>query len=610
MKTLIAVSKRLLCLGVLWLASDTVLANSGFKEFITVRGDQLMEGSKPFRFVSFNIPNLHLVEDNMAFAQASPWRWPDRFETTDALGTIRQMGGRVARTYVISVVRTNDEPGVPRHVLGPGKFNEEAFRALDMVLQVANETGVRLIIPFVDNWVWWGGRAEYAGFRGKTADEFWTDRQVIADFKETIRFILTRTNTLTGVRYCEDRSILCWETGNELTSPAPWTREIAAYIKSLDRNHLVMDGFHSTRLRPESLEIPEVDIVTTHHYPGEKKTYTQLALENWAMAKGRKPYVLGEFGFVETSEVASLLKTVRENHVSGALLWSLRPRSREGGFYWHSEPAGGNKYKAYHWPGFATGAEYDEPALMALMQQEAYAIRGLPIPKLKAPQPPRLLPVVDEAGLAWQGSVGAASYVVERATAAKGPWREIASGVDESAVQHRPLYTDTNATPGQWFYRIRAVNAGGQSKPSNVLGPVNLKDRVFIDELAGTQYLAAQQGKLGKQWRDSRKAKEDAHRLSGEAGTALVYQLPGAVRWCRVYAFFPKEPANFKCSVSLDGKAWSPAPGATQSFSLGSGDYGYWTPILYRAKPMAAGGSFLKIEFGAEAQVGRIEIGY
>ena len=82
------------------------------------------------------------------------------------------MGGTVVRTYVLSVRRTNDSPDVPRHVLGPGQFNEEAFRALDQVLQVANEQGVRLIIPFVDNWHWWGGRAQYAGFRGKTQGRF------------------------------------------------------------------------------------------------------------------------------------------------------------------------------------------------------------------------------------------------------------------------------------------------------------------------------------------------------------------------------------------------------------------------------------------------------
>ena len=116
--------------------------------------------------------------------------------------------------------RTNDLPGTPRHVLAPGKFNEDAFRTLDEVLAAANRTGVRLIIPLVDNWPWMGGRAEYAGFRGKTKDDFWTDPQLIADFEQTIHFILTRTNTVTGVRYADDKSILCWETGNEIASPA------------------------------------------------------------------------------------------------------------------------------------------------------------------------------------------------------------------------------------------------------------------------------------------------------------------------------------------------------------------------------------------------------
>ena len=217
-------------------------AESALHDFITVRGDQLMEGDKPFRFISFNLPNLQMIEDNMPFTETNPWRLPDEFEIRDGLMTVRQMGGLVARTYSLSVVRTKDDPGMPAYVLGPGKFNEEAFRKLDLVLQVANEEGVRLIIPFVNNGRWHGGRAEYAGFRGKSRDKFWTDPQLIADFKETIRFILTRTNTLTGVRYCDDKAILCWETGNELSSTAEWTREIARYIKSIDTNHLVMDG--------------------------------------------------------------------------------------------------------------------------------------------------------------------------------------------------------------------------------------------------------------------------------------------------------------------------------------------------------------------------------
>ncbi|HZL42061.1 MAG TPA: hypothetical protein VFD66_02125, partial [Verrucomicrobiae bacterium] len=31
-------------------------------DFIKVRGDQLMEGDKPFRFISWNLPNLQIIE--------------------------------------------------------------------------------------------------------------------------------------------------------------------------------------------------------------------------------------------------------------------------------------------------------------------------------------------------------------------------------------------------------------------------------------------------------------------------------------------------------------------------------------------------------------------
>ncbi len=32
-------------------------------------------------------------------------------------------------------------------------------------------------------------------------------------------------------------------------------------------------------------------------------------------------------------------------------------RSRDSGFYWHSEHYGGDLFKSYHWPGFASDAE-------------------------------------------------------------------------------------------------------------------------------------------------------------------------------------------------------------------------------------------------------------
>src|SRR5258705_5177118 len=85
--------------------SIPVSAQNDMTKFITRSGDKLMEGNKEYRFISFNIPNLHLVEDNMAFEATNEWRFPDEFEITDALMTIKQMGGRAARMYVVSICR-------------------------------------------------------------------------------------------------------------------------------------------------------------------------------------------------------------------------------------------------------------------------------------------------------------------------------------------------------------------------------------------------------------------------------------------------------------------------------------------------------------------------
>ncbi len=602
----------LLCwlVALLAFASPALAAKPGFREFVTVKGDLLMEGKKPLRFVSFNIPNLHYVEDNVRFDLQNPFRLPDRFEVSDALETIRQMGGLVARPYALSVTRTNDLPGIPRYVLGPGKFNEEAFRTLDMVLQVANEKHVRLIIPFVDNWSWWGGIAEYAGFRGKPREAFWTDPEVIADFKETIRFVLTRTNTLTGVPYCEDKAILCWETGNELQSPPEWTAQIAAYIKSLDRRHLVMDGFHATELRPESVSMPNVDIVTTHHYPGGKKSYAELVRANWTKTQGKRPYVIGEFGFVDTPVIAEMLSVVRETGISGALIWSLRPRNRDGGFYWHSEPAGGNKYKAYHWPGFNTGCEYDEKNLMALLKQEAFAIRNVLPPPDAAPQPPHLLPIFDGAAISWQGSVGAVDYIVERARARTGPWKPASLGVDETAVQYRPLFADSLVTPGQWFYRVTARNGAGVSRPSNVVGPVAVRNRTIIDDMQNFNRAYRYNGKFSLETLDSRKAKEDAHRIACTAGSSITYQLAGQLQVCQVDAFFPDQVTDLRFSVSEKGSEFKTVPANKLTFFGGAGDYDYWKPVRFEATPGPEPSSarLLKIEFTGPVQIGRVAI--
>jgi mannan endo-1,4-beta-mannosidase len=278
------------------------------RDFIAVSGGRLMEGDKEFRFISMNVPNLLWIEDELEFTRAHPYRLPDAFEIRDALLTVKAMGGNVARAYTIPVRRGGDPSDVPVYVLGAGQFDETAFRTLDVALAEANATGVRLIIPLLNNWKWMGGVPDYAVFRCKAEYEFWSDAELRADFKATIAHVLTRTNTVTGVPYRDDKAILAWETGNELMGPATWTREMAAYIKGLDPNHLVMDGFNAQGerlIRQESLDDPSIDIVSSHHYEPTVGQAIETIRNNLELVAGRKAYVLGELGFLKTDACAT-----------------------------------------------------------------------------------------------------------------------------------------------------------------------------------------------------------------------------------------------------------------------------------------------------------------
>jgi hypothetical protein len=584
----------------------------GFENFIRRDGDVLRDGDREFRFVSFNIPNLHFVEDDMRFDCRMPFRFPDEFEINDALGTIAQMGGQVVRTYTLAVKKADDPADQPRYILGPGQFNEEAFAALDRVIASAHKHRVRLILPFIDQWSWWGGTAELAAFRGKKAEEIWTDVQLIQDYKDLITYVLTRKNTVTGVAYRDDKAILAWETGNELKSPAAWVLQIAAHIKSLDSNHLVLDGTQREVLLQSSLDDANVDFVTTHHYEKDPRAMIAHLRESAKMAKGKKPYFLGEFGFLPTDAMCAVMDAVVEENLTGALLWSLRYRSREGGFYWHHEPHGGDHFKAYHWPGFAIGEKYDERRLMRLVRERAFAIQGLTPPPLPRPAPPRLLSVTEGGQMSWQGSVGAECYDVQRAEVPQGPWTIVGTGVCEAQVQYRSPFADESLRPGtRYFYRVLARNAAGCSDPSNVVGPVRVTHRTLVDELWNDARFFLREGKVEFVDNQARRFKEDCHRLAGAPESSVVYYAPGGVQAVRVFLFTQADEPVIRISFSRDGRSFAAMKSAgDRTAPPGDDAYGSVNAQLQTVSPGEAGYDYVRIEFLAEAQLSRVEIDY
>lgn len=583
----------------------TLFSNAQFKNFITVKGDKLMDGDAELRFISCNVPNLHYIEDYLPFNGTNQWRLPDEFEIRDALLSIKQMGGKVARIYVFSVRKEGDTVEI-FHVEGPGKFNEEAFKTFDKVLQIANEVGIRLIVPFVDNWWWWGGPKEYAAFRGKPKDAFWTDEQLIADFKKTIEFVLQRTNTLTGIPYKQDKAVLAWETGNEISPPFSWTKEIAVYIKSIDANHLVLEGSGAREISKEALEDPNLDILATHYYH-DAKAAVNFIVKNRQMTKGKKPFIVGEFGIVPTEDIRMITDTVINQGLSGAMIWSLRFRNRDGGFYHHYEY---NNYEAYRWPGFPSGDFYDERNVLTLLREKAHEIDGTTTERLPVPAAPRLLEISDAAEISWQGSTGAESYTVERKQETDTLWTVVGSDVDESRYQYRPLFSDESAEPGkEYLYRIKAKNETGQSDYSNVVGPVDVTARTLVDEMENFNKIFQKDGELKLlTTEDIRRAKEDRSRLAGSAGSYIIYQLSGKGSEITVDYFVADSTKTIGVSVSKDLNKFSDIATKKELTIFGKNDYEFFDAVTLRGTNIPDDSKYLKISLDNGIQISRIEI--
>ena len=577
--------KLSLVVAVLILSMGSMKAQ-GFENFVTVKGSQIFDGKKPYRFISFNVPNLNYVEDDMEFTRLNPYDLPTEFEMRDAFATVKEMGGQVIRIYTVPVYNSNFPDGTPTFVEAPGKFNEEAFKTLDLMMALANEYEVRIIFSLLNNWQWMGGVPNYAEFRGKEEKEFWTDPQLIADFKQTIKHVVTRKNTVTGSYYYDDKAIMSWETGNELYSTAEWTKEITAYIKSLDSNHLVMDGFYAVDDRPvmeSSLNDPNVDIVTSHHYSKDVSQVFDDIQRNLAVVDGKKPYFLGEFGFLGTPSLTAILDTVIANQdIAGALIWSLRYRHRDGGFYFHSEPAGGAVYKSYHWPGFQSGVAYDERNFMQMYRQKAFEIQGLETPPISLPKAPNMLAFENVWSMKWQGSMGAEFYEIARKEQGSKNWETVAFGVSDAVRPNRALYHDKSAVIGKSYqYRVRAVNSAGRSAWSNESSMVKVAHQAIIDEMENHGY-AADVRNLRVTTGKDRSFKESPDRLAGDYGSQITYFVPGKELVSIQLDSYEKESwQQLQFEWSEDGKVWHSWYLPSKGYASGESNYDYWNPRRY-----------------------------
>ncbi len=578
--------------------------------FITRAGDKLMDGTTEFRAIGVNMPGLIMPYD---FTLRIPERMvlPDAWEQEDAFKTLVQMNARVVRLWNLPMRGPGDGAEMDwAYVQGPGKFNEQSFICIDRALALANRYGVRIILPITaDAGDYLGGVGTYAAHRGKKREQFWTDPQLREDYKATLNYFIHRKNTITGIAYKDDPAILGWQFGNEMRHETPeWIAEMAAYLKSIDANHLVIDAKDDKIPAADKLD-EHVDVYTRHYYGGD--WLKNIKADREAL-RDKRPLLITEFGLsADVPMVGKFLDQVIESGTSGALIWSMYFHDSRGGFKWHqifTHPS----LNSYHWPGFEAGEANKERKILWLLRDNAFAIQGLTPPAIGAPERPAMLPV--EGGiplLSWRGSVGAVGYDIQRSAAAEGPWINIAENVSDSQTAYRPLFSDTTATIGQSvYYRVNARNSAGASAPSAAIGPVKIESLCLIDELP--DFSRTQSHTAGLTIINDHNALRGEYpfRAKGVAGESITYHVAGAICKIGATAFFPGDVAGFKIESSADGKTFQAIePQRQQSKPRAQRNLTAATQVNYSAVA-GDGQQWLRITWTGTAELDYVAIEY
>jgi mannan endo-1,4-beta-mannosidase len=164
--------------------------------------------------------------------------------------------------------------------------------------------------------------------------QFYSSDAAVALYHDYVRAVVGRTNSITGVRYADDPTIMSWQLANEprpggsdavamqqLPAYLAWIGSTARLIKSLDSNHLVSTGSEGTQgcmgkdeCVFDAHDSPYVDYVTAHIWPQnwgwadpkdlagtwptvEANTRDYIATNVAIAQRLGKPLVIEEFGF-------------------------------------------------------------------------------------------------------------------------------------------------------------------------------------------------------------------------------------------------------------------------------------------------------------------------
>ncbi len=299
--------------------------------FVTAKDGHFLLAGRPYYFIGTNFwQAMNMAADGPNGNRALLEKELDRLQKL-GITNLRVMA---------SSEGPNTEPYriTPALMTEPGVYDESVLDGLDYLLAQMGKRGLRAVMVLNNFWYWSGGMAQYVSWRDGTSIPYpgdWNNYMTYSGrfyycqecqtwYRDHIRMLITRENPYTGKTYRDDPAIFSWELGNEpRLYPLDWVYDTAAYIKSLDANHMVTTG--SEGALPDGSQnfisthsSPDIDYATIHIWPQNWGWYTPADPSSFTSALARahlyfakaerdcvamkKPLVLEEFGLARDYE--------------------------------------------------------------------------------------------------------------------------------------------------------------------------------------------------------------------------------------------------------------------------------------------------------------------
>ncbi len=285
-------------------AAGNLIAQS--PSLIAVKNQQLILNNQPFYFIGANYWYGGLLPlENDKSKGIDRLRKELDFLKANGVTNLRVLAGSEGKGIINGYPRIKP-PLQPEE----GVFDPNFLKGMDAFLDELNKRKMTAVIYLSNNWNWSGGFPQYLKWNnlypdsvflekipwstmGEYNSKFYDCEKCMNGYYAQVKYVISRTNSITHKKYADDPAIMAWEIANEPRPMHPtardsykkFIRKAAAYIKQLDPNHLVTtgtEGYQSTQGMPLYQEINDdknIDYLTIHIWP---KNWGWLKIENFS----------------------------------------------------------------------------------------------------------------------------------------------------------------------------------------------------------------------------------------------------------------------------------------------------------------------------------------